>query len=194
MATRKLLDRGRGGRAQRLSSGPVRLRILVALSAGAAAAALAACSPSGASPSASSSGSSSAAASAAAATAVGLKTATVGGVTLLTSNKGFTVYSFSPDTSTKSTCNGTCAQSWPPVPATTSGVKAPFATIKRSDGSTQLTFDGHPLYTFVMDTAPGQANGNGLNIFGGVWHEAPANGSAAPAPPAGSSGGGGGGY
>ena len=94
-----------------------RLRMLLVLPAAAAAAAtLAACSSAGASPSASSSGSSSAAAAAAAATAVGLKTATVGGVTLLTNNKGFTVYSFAPDTSTKSTCNGTCAQSWPPVP------------------------------------------------------------------------------
>ena len=168
-----------------------RLRMLLVLPAAAAAAAtLAACSSAGASPSASSSGSSSAAA---AATAVGLKTATVGGVTLLTNNKGFTVYSFAPDTSTKSTCNGTCAQSWPPVPATTSGVKGVFATIKRSDGSTQLTFHGHPLYTFVLDKSPGQAKGNGVNAFGGLWHEAPASGGAAPAGNT-SSGSGGGGY
>jgi predicted lipoprotein with Yx(FWY)xxD motif len=172
-----------------------RLRMLLVLPAAAAAAAtLAACSSAGASPSASSSGSSSAAAAAAAATAVGLKTATVGGVTLLTNNKGFTVYSFAPDTSTKSTCNGTCAQSWPPVPATTSGVKGVFATIKRSDGSTQLTFHGHPLYTFVGDKSPGQTNGNGVNAFGGLWNEAPANGSAAPAGTSSSSGGGGYGY
>jgi ABC-type oligopeptide transport system substrate-binding subunit len=65
-------------------------------------------------------------------------------------------------------------------------------TIKRSDGSTQATFDGHPLYTFVGDTAPGQAKGNGLNAFGGLWHEVTTSGSA----PAGSSssGSGGGGY
>ena len=51
-------------------------------------------------------------------------------------------------------------------PATASGVKGTFGTIKRSDGSTQATFDGHPLYTFVGDTAPGQAKGNGLNVAG----------------------------
>ena len=88
-------------------------------------------------------------------TAVGLKTAKVGGVTVLTNAKGFTLYSFAPDTSTTSKCNGTCAQSWPPVkPGTASGVKGAFGTIKRSDGSAQLTFHGHPLYTFVGDTVP----------------------------------------
>src|SRR6201996_6930546 len=72
-----------------------------------------------------------------------LKTATIGGATVLTSSKGFTLYSFAPDTSTKSNCNGTCAQNWPPVkgPATASGVKGTFGTIKRSDGSVQATFD-----------------------------------------------------
>ena len=79
-------------------------------------------------------------------------------------------------------------------PATASGVKATFATIKRSDGSTQATFDGHPLYTFVGDTAPGQAKGNGLNASGGLWHEITTSGTAAPAAPHRSSGGGGHGY
>ena len=77
-------------------------------------------------------------------------------------------------------------------PATAPGLQGPFGTIKRSDGSTQATFDGHPLYTFVGDTAPGQAKGNGLNAFGGLWHEVTTSGSA----PAGSSssGSGSGGY
>ncbi len=111
-------------------------------------------------------------------TAVGLKTTKVGGVTVLTNAKGFTVYSFAPDTSTKSNCNGACATAWPPVkPASASAVKAPFTTIKRSDGATQLAFHGHPLYTFTGDTAPGQAKGNGVNAFGGLWHEAPASGA-----------------
>jgi predicted lipoprotein with Yx(FWY)xxD motif len=116
---------------------------------------------------------------------------------VLTSAKGFTLYSFAPDTSTVSKCNGACAQNWPPVkgPATASGVKGTFATIKRSDGSAQATFNGHPLYTFVGDTAPGQAKGNGLNAAGGLWHEITTSGTAAPAPAGGSSpGGGGGGY
>ena len=171
-----------------------RLRMLLVLPAAAAAAAVvAACSSSGI-PSGTSSGGSSAHSAAAAA---GLKTATVGGVTVLTNAKGFTLYAFAPDTSTTSKCNGACAQNWPPVkvPTTASGVKGAFATIKRSDGSTQLTFRGHPLYTFVGDKSPGQASGNGINAFGGLWHEAPASGGAAPAGSSSSgSGGGGNGY
>ena len=119
----------------------------------------------------------------AAATAGSVKTATIGGVTVLTNAKGFTLYSFAPDTPTKSNCNGTCAQNWPPVtgPATAAGVTGTFGTIKRSDGSIQATFDGHPLYTFVGDTAPGQAKGNGLNAAGGLWHEITTSGTAARA-------------
>jgi predicted lipoprotein with Yx(FWY)xxD motif len=176
----------------RLKARNRRLRMLLVLPAAAAAAAVvAACSTSGTPSGTSSSGGSSAHVAAA---AVDLKTAKVGGVTVLTNAKGFTLYSFAPDTSTTSKCNGTCAQNWPPVkgPATASGVKGAFATIKRSDGSTQLTFHGHPLYTFVGDKSAGQANGNGVNAFGGLWHEAPASGSAAPAST--SSPGGGGGY
>ena len=108
--------------------------------------------------------------------------------------RGFTLYSFAPDTPTTSHCNGTCAQNWPPVqgPATASEVTGTFGTIKRSDGSVQTTFDGHPLYTFVGDTAPGQNHGNGLNAAGGLWHEITTSGSA-PADSS-SSGSGGGGY
>ena len=125
-----------------------------------------------------------------------LKTATIGGATVLTSSKGFTLYSFAPDTSTKSNCNGACAKFWPPVkgPVTAAGVMGTFATIKRSDGSTQATFDGHPLYTYVGDTAPGQAKGNGLNLSGGVWHEVTVSVAAASAPSSSSGGGGGHGY
>jgi predicted lipoprotein with Yx(FWY)xxD motif len=156
------------------------LRMLLALPAIAATVAvLAACSSSGTS---AAGGGSTSTSSPAAATAGSLKTATIGGVTVLTNSKGFTLYSFAPDTSTKSNCNGACAQNWPPVhgQATAAGVKGTFATIKRSDGSVQATFDGHPLYTFVGDTAPGQAKGNGLNAAGGLWHEITTSGSAAP--------------
>ena len=170
-----------------------RLRMLLALLAVAAASVvLAACSSSGTS--STSGGGSTSTGSPAAATAGSLKTATIGGATVLTNAKGFTLYSFAPDTPTKSNCNGACAQNWPPVKgsATASGVTGTFSTIKRSDGSVQATFDGHPLYTFVGDTAPGQAKGNGLNVAGGVWHEVTTSGTA----PAGSSssGSGGGGY
>jgi len=122
----------------------------------------------------------SSASGAAAATAEGLKTATIGGVTVLTNAKGFALYSFAPDTATKSACTGACAAAWPPQPATATA-KSPYTTIKRSDGSTQLVFSGHPLYTYIADTSPGTASGNGVNAFGGVWKEVPASGSAAPA-------------
>ena len=170
------------------------LRMLLALPAIAATAAvLAACSSSGTS---AAGGSSTSTSSPAAATAGSLKTATIGGATVLTNSKGFTLYSFAPDTSTKSNCNGTCAQNWPPVhgPATASGVKGTFGTIKRSDGSVQATFDGHPLYTFVGDTAPGQAKGNGLNAAGGLWHEVTTSGTAPAGSSTSGSGGGGNGY
>jgi len=174
---------------------PGRLRLLLALpAAAAAAAALVACGSAGASPAPSSAPPSAGSSSPAAAAASTVKTATIAGVTVLTSSKGFTLYSFAPDTSTTSKCNGTCAQNWPPVtgPVTGAGVTGTFGTITRADGSVQATFDGHPLYTFVGDTAPGQNKGNGLNAAGGLWHEITTSGTA----PAGgsSSGAGGAGY
>ena len=165
-----------------------RPRMLLALLAVAAVTAvLAACS---------SSGTSSGGGSRAAAAGGRLSTAKIGGATVLTNARGFTVYSFAPDTPTKSNCNGTCAQNWPPVkgPATASGVKGTFGTIKRSDGAKQATFDGHPLYTFVGDTAPGQAKGNGLNAAGGLWHEITTSGSVTVGGSTPGSGGGGSGY
>jgi predicted lipoprotein with Yx(FWY)xxD motif len=119
-----------------------------------------------------------------AAAASSLKTATIGGATVLTNAKGFAVYSFAPDTMTKSNCSGACAAAWPPVkgPATAgAGLTGKLGTIKRPGGSTQATFDGHPLYTFIMDTGPGTDKGNGVNAFGGLWHALTASGSAAPA-------------
>ena len=156
MTTRKIPGRGNGVRTQRLSRGPGRPRMLLALPAvAAAAAALVACSSSGTTSGASSGGGTSTG-SPAAATAGSLKTTTIGGAMVLTNATGFTLYSFAPDTPTKSNCNGTCAQNWPPVkgPATASGVMGTFGTIKRSDGSVQATFDGHPLYTFVGGYPP----------------------------------------
>lgn len=108
-----------------------------------------------------------------------LRTATVGGATVLTNAQGRTLYWFAPDTSTKSVCNGSCAVYWPPVhgPVTAGpGVTGHMATITRADGSTQETYNGHPLYTYVGDSGPGQANGNNLNLNGGLWHEVTATG------------------
>ena len=93
---------------------------------------------------------------------------------MLTNSKGFTLYRFAPDTATKSVCNGSCAAYWPPVkgPVTLSaGVAGKVGTIKRADGSLQATYNGHPLYTYVADGAPGQAKGNNLNLNGGLWYE-----------------------
>ncbi len=103
-----------------------------------------------------------------------LKAVRVGGVSLLANAKGFTLYWFAPDTSSKSVCNGSCAAYWPPVKgplAAGPGVTGRLGTIKRADGSTQATYDGHPLYTYVGDTAPGQARGNDLNLNGGLWYD-----------------------
>lgn len=120
-----------------------------------------------------------------------LKTAKVNGATVLTDSKGFTLYWFVPDTSTNSKCTSAeCVKFWPPLagPVTAGpGVSGTLGTITRPDGSTQATWNGHPLYTFKGDSQPGQANGNGQNVNGGVWHEVKLSGAS-------SSGGGGGGY
>ena len=109
----------------------------------------------------------------------GLRTTTIGGVTVLTKAAGRTLYWVAPDTPTKSVCNGSCAAYWPPVrgPLTAgSGVTGQLSTIKRADGSAQETYDGHPLYTYVGDSGPGQAHGNNLDLNGGFWHIVPVSG------------------
>lgn len=126
-----------------------------------------------------------------------LKTASIGGTKVVTNAKGFTLYWFVPDTSTKSNCNGSCASVWPPVkgPATAgSGVTGKLTTITRSDGSAQAVYNGHPLYTYTGDSAPRQNNGNGLNASGGVWHEVTVSVAAPATSPSSTSGGGGNGY
>jgi predicted lipoprotein with Yx(FWY)xxD motif len=106
---------------------------------------------------------------------VTLKTAHVGGVTVVTNAKGLTLYTFDPDTPTTSNCTGSCAAYWPPLtgtPTAGTGVTGKLGTIKRAGGGIQVTYNGHPLYTYVGDSGPGQANGNNLNLNGGLWHEA----------------------
>ena len=144
---------------------------------------VAACSSSSSSSSSAASSSPAApAASSAASTSSGteLMSRSIGGTQVLTNSQGLTVYWFAPDTPTTSKCTGSCATYWPPVkgPATAgSGVTGTLGTITRSDGTTQATYDGHPLYTYVADTAPGQNKGNGLNISGGLWYEMTVSGS-----------------
>jgi predicted lipoprotein with Yx(FWY)xxD motif len=159
----------------------MRIRIVAAAGMAAVVMGAAACSSSSSSMGAAGSG-------------AALKSTTVGGVSVVTNAQGFTLYSFAPDTATASKCTGACAQIWPPVTAPAAagqGVTGTLGTITRSDGSKQVTYNGHPLYTYTADTGPGQAKGNGLNVDGGVWHEVTASGQAAPA---GTSGGGGYGY
>src|SRR5258708_18362558 len=127
--------------------------------AGAIAAVLvvAACGSTSSTSSSGGSGSSPAASGPAAASGAALTTAKVSGSTLLTNAKGFTLYWFVPDTTTASKCNATCAHHFPPVPGPATagtGVTGTLGVITRSDGSKQATWNGHPLYTYVADTAP----------------------------------------
>lgn len=130
--------------------------------------------------------------------AASIKTASTSIGKVLTNSKGHTLYWFALDTATKSKCNGSCASYWPPVPgsakaAASSSLSGTFATIKRSDGSTQLTYMGHPLYTYTGDSSAGQTKGNGINLSGGRWYAMTPSGAKLSS--GGSSGGsGGGGY
>jgi predicted lipoprotein with Yx(FWY)xxD motif len=138
----------------------------------AAAVTLAACGGIG-SPTGSSTSNPNAAANAALAS-VAVKTMSTSQGTVLVNSAGLTLYWFAMDTPTQSNCNGSCASYWKPVLGTATaaaGTALPhgFGTIKRSNGQTQVTYDGHPLYTYTGDTISGQVNGNGLNASGGMW-------------------------
>jgi predicted lipoprotein with Yx(FWY)xxD motif len=138
-----------------------------------------------------------AAASASASSANTVKTTTINGTQVLTNAQGYTLYWFAPDTPTTSKCTGSCATYWPPVkgPVTAgSGVTGKLSTITRSNGEQQATYDGHPLYTYVGDTAPGQAKGNGLTLSGGKWYEMTVSGAAPSASASATSSSGGYGY
>ncbi len=82
--------------------------------------------------------------------------------------KGMTVYVFSKDTDGKSTCNGTCANNWPPVMAAAGDAGADkYSIITRDDGTKQWAYGGMPLYTWSKDTKPGDTTGDG--ILNGAW-------------------------
>jgi predicted lipoprotein with Yx(FWY)xxD motif len=105
-----------------------------------------------------------------------LKARSIGGTEVLTNARGLTLYSFAPDTQSRSACYGSCAAYWPPVPGNVSagpGVTGTIGSIKRTGGSTQATYDGHPLYTYIGDSAPGQDKGNNINLNGGLWLDVP---------------------
>jgi len=94
---------------------------------------------------------------------------------VLVDSRGRTLYLFTKDSGTNSTCSGACATAWPPLHAsgkTTVGGGAKASLVGstgRSDGTPQVTYNGHPLYTFIMDKKPGDTNGDGLTAFGGSW-------------------------
>jgi predicted lipoprotein with Yx(FWY)xxD motif len=170
-------------------------RHLIVASLAAAVLALTACGSSSSSSSSSAAPSSTPAAGASSSSSgTTLMVRTIGSTQVLTNSAGLTLYWFAPDTSTTSKCTGSCATYWPPVkgPATAgSGVTGTLGVITRPDGTMQATYDGHPLYTYVADNAPGQNKGNGLNLSGGLWYEMTVSG-ATPAAAASSSSHGGG--
>jgi predicted lipoprotein with Yx(FWY)xxD motif len=94
---------------------------------------------------------------------------------VLVDGKGRTMYAFAADAKGKSNCTGSCLTYWPPVlagsgtPAKAGGVTATLGALKRSDGTSQLTADGWPMYTYVGDSKPGAATGQGKNLSGGLW-------------------------
>ena len=137
-------------------------KLLTTAGLAAAVLAVAACaSSSGSSSAAQSSAPAAGASSGAAVSSSGsaLASRTISGTQVLTNSSGFTLYWFAPDTSTTSMCTGSCATYWPPVkgPATAgSGVTGTLGVITRSGGTMQASYDGHPLYTYAGDSAPGR--------------------------------------
>ncbi len=107
------------------------------------------------------------------------------GTAILVDSKGFTLYDFHKDKGTESACYGACAKGWPPLttngaPQATNGAEASkLGTTKRSDGTMQVTYAGHPLYTFVEDTKPGEAKGNDVSAFGAQWYALKSSGEEA---------------
>jgi len=106
------------------------------------------------------------------------------GMVLVDSN-GMTLYDFHKDKGTTSSCYGPCAEGWPPMltegePTVGNGASSSkLGTTERKDGTTQVTYAGHPLYTFVEDKKPGEANGNDVSAFGGQWYALKGSGEEA---------------
>ena len=102
---------------------------------------------------------------------------------VLVDGRGRTLYLFAKDRNGKSACAGQCAGYWPPLitsgkPVATAGAKASLlGTTRRPDGRLQVTYNQHPLYTFVKDTRKGQTNGEELRAFGAEWYAVSATGA-----------------
>lgn len=106
--------------------------------------------------------------------AVGVGSSNLG--PLLVDGNGRTLYLFEADSSGSSTCYSVCAQAWPPLlthgdPTANTGITArELGTVRRHDGTSEVTYNGHPLYYYVGDTRPGDTTGQALNQFGAEWY------------------------
>jgi predicted lipoprotein with Yx(FWY)xxD motif len=102
---------------------------------------------------------------------------------VLVDSKGFTLYYFQKDQGEKSACYGPCAKVWPPLIGTGKveggAMSSELGTTERSDGTTQVTYAGWPLYTYAADTKPGEAKGTDVKSFGASWYPLHANGEKA---------------
>jgi predicted lipoprotein with Yx(FWY)xxD motif len=113
---------------------------------------------------------------------VSLRTTKLGPV--LVNSRGHTLYLFRKDRNDKSACTGTCAQFWPPLlnrgkASAGPGVKASMlGTIRRSNGSLQVTYNRHPLYSYTLDKRAGQTNGEAILAFGAKWYAVSSRGAA----------------
>jgi predicted lipoprotein with Yx(FWY)xxD motif len=193
-------------------AGTVRLGAVLGAALGVAL--LAACSSAASSssaPAASSATGTPAAAASGSTTALVITTKTSSAGDFLTNGSGRAIYMWTKDSMNSSACSGGCASAWPPVTTTGaltasgSASMADLSTFTRSDGTKQVAYDGHPLYYFVGDTAPGQISGQGSDGFGAKWWLVDPAGTAitaavtvssgaTPSAPASKASGGGGGY
>ncbi len=130
---------------------------------------------------------------------VGVANSSLGSI--LVDSTGRTLYLFKADVGMTSACAGACATAWPPLlaagtPTAGAGLTASkLGTITRSDGSHQVTYNGHPLYLFVKDQKPGQVTGQGVTAFGAAWYAlTPAGNQITSQPPSSGGGSPGGGY
>jgi predicted lipoprotein with Yx(FWY)xxD motif len=161
--------------ASLLARVPVPVKLAAPLAVALLAAAACSSGSSSSSGGTSSSTSPSAAAPASSASSTMITTKTSSGGSFLTNSAGRAVYLFMADSTGKSTCDGACASAWPPViaagqPTAAGGAQATdLGTITRSDGTKQVTYDGHPLYYFSGDTGPGTDKGQGIDGFGAKW-------------------------
>lgn len=102
--------------------------------------------------------------------------------TILVDSRGLTLYDFHADKGGKSACYDACAAAWPPLltegnpQAQGAADRSMLGTTKRKDGTVQVTYNGWPLYTYVADQSPGEANGNDIDEFGAEWYALQPNG------------------